>query len=441
MAGAALAHVAGDADALATLLRRVPTDIARAADHDELLDTVRSALGRVLVARPSLGPHLVDDTAAVLWRHLRHDHADVSDETHAPFPVQQDRAVRVCEPEVITNPNSAEYRELFGGIVFVPEAPYHVGEFLPVVEELERAGRRVSILLGPAPPMRELVVRELRRYDRRLFDWPEHPVELPEFDAMVVMNDWGPTKELMEISQARGVPGIAKVEGVQDFDDVDTGRLRRPYHVAAHVLCQGQNDLRLVKNASTHLVGSVRLEAAWLAPPANLSRRDTIVVNSNFSFNVLTEAREPWARSVMEACGQTGLPYLVSLHRADNGVYPEAVRAAEPLRYLFASTARIFVSRFSTALFEAMAAGIPVVYHNPHGELVPTFSRPEGAFPVTTSTRGLTSALRAALDLDAVRDQTEAFFRAQVDIDPRASAAARHAEAIMRLIEHHTARR
>jgi hypothetical protein len=40
--------------------------------------------------------------------------------------------------------------------------------------------------------------------------------------------------------------------------------------------------------------------------------------------------------------------------------------------------ASVLVSRFSTVPFEAMARGVPFVYHNPHGETVPTFMNPDG---------------------------------------------------------------
>ena len=59
---------------------------------------------------------------------------------------------------------------------------------------------------------------------------------------MVVLNDWARLSEVVKSASDAGVPTFAKVEGVQDFDDVDTGRERRPYRAAAVILGQGQND-------------------------------------------------------------------------------------------------------------------------------------------------------------------------------------------------------
>jgi hypothetical protein len=84
---------------------------------------------------------------------------------------------------------------------------------------------------------------------------------------------------------------------------------------------------------------------------------------------------------------------------------------------LMLTRATALVSRFSTVPFEAMARGVPFIYHNPHGERIPTFLEPEGAFDVTTDATSLAQALR---DHDppgeAVRTRTDPFFRRQVSI-------------------------
>ena len=84
--------------------------------------------------------------------------------------------------------------------------------------------------------------------------------------------------------------------------------------------------------------------------------------------------------------------------------------ASKPFRYEI-TRAGVLVSRFSTVPFEAMARGVPFIYHNPHGERVPTFTDPQGAFPVTTSAEELADALRALPDWKVrYRDRSEKFF-------------------------------
>ena len=79
--------------------------------------------------------------------------------------------------------------------------------------------------------------------------------------------------------------------------------------------------------------------------------------------------------------------------------------------------ARVLISRFSTVPFEAMALGTPFVYFNPHGERVPTFAQPDGAFPTATDVDDLTRALGdLPLDRATVRERSSEFFRRQIDI-------------------------
>jgi glycosyltransferase involved in cell wall biosynthesis len=92
----------------------------------------------------------------------------------------------------------------------------------------------------------------------------------------------------------------------------------------------------------------------------------------------------------------------------------------------------VLVSRFSTVPFEAIARGIPFVYHNPHGERVPTFTDPAGAFLVSRSSNELAVAFTTALSWrDWYRDRAEKFFRRQVDVDDDRPSEVRAADVIV----------
>ena len=100
------------------------------------------------------------------------------------------------------------------------------------------------------------------------------------------------------------------------------------------------------------------------------------------------------------------------------------------MRHLL-TEASALISRFSTVPFEAMARGVPFVYHNPHGERVPTFHDPNGAFEVTTSASELVHALgRTRAWQDDYRGRCAKFFLSQVDVAPSRPSAQRAAEAI-----------
>jgi hypothetical protein len=107
------------------------------------------------------------------------------------------------------------------------------------------------------------------------------------------------------------------------------------------------------------------------------------------------------------------------------------VAADTPLRHLLVEDS-ILVSRFSTVLYEGMARGCSAVYYNPHGEHVPTFANPEGAFDVVTNP----SELAEALEMAKKRTRAEAkqraseFFAKQVSMLPGDAVAARTADVI-----------
>ncbi len=86
---------------------------------------------------------------------------------------------------------------------------------------------------------------------------------------------------------------------MQDFDDVDTGRVRSPYLTARHILAQGSNDVAALPDKNPIVVGSSRLERLWTT--SFRARSETVLVNLNFTFGVLTDERDLWIDSVADA--------------------------------------------------------------------------------------------------------------------------------------------
>ena len=324
-------------------------------------------------------------------------------------------------------------REAFGGVLLCPLARYHADELVPLAGELRARGHRVSFLLTPREGPE--VAKEMRKYEEALFAWPTNFSELGDFTALVTLNDWGPVQQLVQFAGHLNIPTFSKVEGVQDFTDVDTGRLRKPYRWTDHVLCQGPNDLRSLVGRPTHMVGNSRLERIALGPERTFSPKgNTVVINSNFTYNVLTEARIGWLESAIDAVESAGAKPLISQHHADRDLNRKLPIAKTPLRCLFYEI-DLLVSRFSTVPFEAMAHGVPFIYHNPHGELVPTFNCETDAYLTTRSTSELTEAIREALGWRGeYRQRASHYFSQQVDIDPTRSCEARSAEVIDRVL-------
>ncbi len=98
-----------------------------------------------------------------------------------------------------------------------------------------------------------------------------------------------------------------------------------------------------------------------------------------------------WVDTVLAAIKELDYPTVFSLHPAEKSRPTGAVISDLPMRHLL-MRATVLISRFSTVPFEAMARGVPFVYHNPHNEAVPTFKQPQGAFEVTATADELAAA-------------------------------------------------
>jgi hypothetical protein len=318
-----------------------------------------------------------------------------------------------------------------GTVLVMPSAWYHCDEAGPIADVL--ASKGVPVSFGVLDFWREKIRPTLMKYGHpvvEVADTPEWAEDLiaSGVGAILTFNDWGDHRELVLAANRAGIPTFGKVEGVQDWDDVDTGVARNAYGTVAHVLCQGGNDVAAT-TGDRIVVGSTRLERIWMEPPTS-PREELAVINMNFTYDVFDEAADEWLAGAIEACRRVDVPFAVSAHPATPTSRIPGGASRSPIRHLL-TLGTVLVSRFSTVPFEALARGVPFVYHNPHGEKVPTFQRPDGAFPVTATTDELVEALGWCRSVrSGYRDLAEGFFRRQVDIDPERRAEERAAAAL-----------
>lgn len=309
------------------------------------------------------------------------------------------------------------------GVLFMPLAEYHGKELGVIANELVALGQPCCFLVQEE--LVEVVDAHLGDHPRVLAARGYDKYALGEFSAFVAMNDWGePSRDIYHLARVRGVPSVAKVEGVQDFTDVDTGRIRLPYLAADHVLVQGQNDIDALDRKNLHLVGNANMEAAWLAGPADPTRNGEVVINSNFTYGVLTEVRDEFVSGAIDAILGLGLTPVVSQHPADRPL-PAGLIEFRTDRSMSSMlpVCEAVVTRFSTVPFEAIAYGTPFTYYNPHHEKVPTFAEASPAFEHVHSIDDLQLALGRSIESRAgYRDRAEEYFRRQIDITDEPSA-------------------
>ena len=241
------------------------------------------------------------------------------------------------------------------------------------------------------------------------------------------MNDWGVPRLLVESAVKLGIPTFGWVEGVQDYDDVDTGLARGAYRRVDHVFALGPASCAVLGEDRSTPVGSERLLRLWQEPGSRVGSE--VLINSNFTYGVFVEARREWVAGVVEACGAAGHSYALSRHSAERGRsrFPASDR---PIDELLPRSSRL-VSRFSTVNLDALVLGVELAYHNPHGERVPMFADPQGAFDVTTDVAELTDVLRQPVrPREAVRAAAAPFIQQHVLLDASSTPSARAAAVI-----------
>jgi hypothetical protein len=349
-----------------------------------------------------------------------------------PIPAVDTTATATGQPERATNttarPAVFDSYTLPGdldslGVLLMPLAEYHGRELGAVADALTSLGHRCTFLVEQAQV--EAIDKHLGTHPRILVDAQFDKYRLGSFDSFVAMNDWGePSRAIYHLARVRGVPSFAKVEGVQDFMDVDTGRIRLPYLAADHVLVQGSNDVAALDRKNLHVVGNANMETAWNEGPASIDRNGEVVINSNFTYGVLTEVRDDFLGQAIEAIVAVGLDPVISQHPADRPLPGEFVQyRTERSMSSILPACEAVITRFSTVPFEAIAYGTPFIYFNPHGEKVSTFATSSPAFEHVRSVDALRSALRAAGENRAsYRTRAESYFRDQIDMTTTHSA-------------------
>ncbi|MES2901354.1 MAG: glycosyltransferase [Pseudomonadota bacterium] len=305
-------------------------------------------------------------------------------------------------------------------ILFFPHKAYHTRSFALLIPLLKERGLTFRFVNSSVPYRNEMA------YDANL---SEYFVSYNEFvlsrlgaRSIVCMNDWDTVvRPVVQAANHCSIPTIGIVEGVQDFHDADTGRKRNAYREVSNVFLPGEFDRKYFTESPQTLwvTGVQRLDGLepWRKRRSertiDVSRPRRVVVNVNFSYNVMTDRRIQWLTEIREACSTVGFEMIVSQHPQDDGDLSAFNTSREPLYDLLVD-ADFFISRFSGAILESMIIGCPVIYYNSHGELVDKFHNSLGAYAVANTLPELTDALQSPRS-DA--DRIAEFLHQHCDID------------------------
>jgi hypothetical protein len=244
-------------------------------------------------------------------------------------------------------------------------------------------------------------------------------------DVVVLANDWVPAPLLEAIAHMRqaGAHLIGVVEGCRyalpgQYDRVD------------QILAWGPSAVRSFKKR-VHVVGSPMIERTYRRRPSFDAPAFALI---NYKFTHHRQAgREGWIRSVIAACDAVGVPYRISRHPADRlGGQDLPIEPGDIENVIM--RASVLISRPSTAIYQAIAAGVPVVHFPTDYEELEEFAEPLGAYETAHSADELPQLIAQSL---AARDryhvQRGRFLERHVSMIPGRPAGDRMARVLLRL--------
>lgn len=282
-------------------------------------------------------------------------------------------------------------------ILFIPHKDYHVKTveaIYPILCEhgIYCAVADCSALYGDEGVRSALECTDIPRVSIAVAAFGDYAPK-----AIVVFNDWDPTvtRPAILAAQQAGILDIAIVEGIQDYNDCDTGRIRNPYKTAHNIILPCEFDKKYFFNSKSNIfVGGIpRIVDLWkkrIEYPYN--PESPIVINANFTYNVLTDKRDEWVHSAVEACKKLGIEYVISKHPAERGDF-SAYNVTNKTMYDAIWNGSLFISRFGSGIIEAIAMDRPVVYYNPHNEQVDKFKEPKGSYYIANTQEDLMKSI------------------------------------------------
>jgi glycosyltransferase involved in cell wall biosynthesis len=300
-------------------------------------------------------------------------------------------------------------RQLKDKIVFICQVNYHLRNAATLARELGLRGHPCVILDNSdfvssgrrqLPPQENNIFQSAERI--QIARPPYDPDWLSTAKLVITFYDFTDgDREALEYRHRLGLPSVCIIEGINDFLRVDSqGYHHLPYRRCDYVFLAGSDDKKYFEDRPTYVVGFPVIESLATRVPT-FPDNPLAVLNVNFTYGVLVEAREQFIAKARSAFAAAGYEWVITKHPMDKGDlkgYP----VSDLTQYELIDRCSVFVSRFATGILEALAGGKPVIYFNPHNEKVGKFKSPLGAYEIATTEEELIRALRnVAKDIES----------------------------------------
>lgn len=305
-------------------------------------------------------------------------------------------------------------------IIFLPQNLYHYKTMVNLAESLTNLGFKAGFINpGYKLDKYKFLNKEFKESQFKVFSESYLKYKIIKTKSFLCMNDWDKqfTYKIIETANQNNIKTIGLIEGINDFLDIDTGRNRNAYKSVKYLLLTGEHDKQFFKNVNQEYftVGIPRLENLKKQNVYKANKK-TVLINLNFTFNVLTEYSRSWISEVIQACEELNLQYKITKHPDDKTEVDENFITSEQI-YDGINNSSVVISRFSTVIIEALALGKPVVYHNPGFEKVEKFKDSLGAYSISSNIDQLKKAIMFELEQKDIRVRANDFLQMHANIN------------------------
>jgi glycosyltransferase involved in cell wall biosynthesis len=343
--------------------------------------------------------------------------------------------------ELLKN-NYAQVKQHFN-IAFFPHKEYHVRTAILIIDALKSFGLD-SVIIDFSTYFRDEGVTDyLNKYPQYCsFSYNQFALSLISIDFAVVFNDWDPiVKSFIETLKEQGTDSIGIVEGVNDYHSVDTPGWRPAYQIVDHLLLPGKFHKKYFFNhKSLHVAGVQRLDSlsnciSGLLPTTQ--RPISCVINCNFTYGVLTEYRTSWLKDICDSLIKEGFKPVISRHPQDVGSLDEYEKyISNKSLYDLLPKTKIFITRFSGTVYEALLSGAHVIYYNPDIEKIDMFVKPLGAYSYIKTPEDLIKVIKIKINESFNLNMCREFLKVHCSIgEDNTSSSTKTAEIINNLFE------
>lgn len=307
-------------------------------------------------------------------------------------------------------------------VVFLPHKEYHARSAELIGNQLAQFGLNWRIVDFSCQYGDEGVSRYLGNSQAPALTINRLNLGLYSVSVAVVFNDWDPTvRSILNTLKAQGSRTVGIVEGVNDYLSIDTGVWRPAYRYVDTLFVPGEFHRKYFEgHNSIYVTGVQRLDPlvskSKKCKPTSV-RKMTCVINCNFTYGVLVEHRIFFLKSICDVLLNLGITPIISRHPQDVGDIGDYQKyVTQKSMYELLEETKIFITRFSGAVYEALLSGAHVVYFNPRIERWDMFFDPCGSYNYIESPEELRDVIQKIISTDFSLEKSQDFLLKHCDI-------------------------